>query len=536
LLFSKSRSRAALGRPGVRVALLGGALAGVLALSACGGSGSSAAGGSAGGSASGAAASGSGSGGQLTLGTTEPLVSFDPYNGIDQNYVIDHTLYSYLVTYDKNRKPVPDLATSWKFAADNKSVTIQLRKAEFSDGTPVTSADVIAGIKRAQDPATGQTQTGVAKFIASATASGAQAVTVTFKQATAQEAVLDWMFFFPIVEASHNNATYLQTKGAGSGPFMLQSYSPNNQLVLVKNPHYYDPSQPKLQSVTVKFFSDQSSMVSALQFGTLNSAQFVDYNLLAQLQSQFNVVTGSPDAETIIFYLNPTIAPFNVEGCRQAVMRAVDRTAIMKVVQGGEGVAVPGPFTPGSAGYDASLLQSNGFDLTAAKAGIAAHCATKSATAVVQPNPPGTQQSLEIIQKDLASAGFTLNLQPQDSATFVTNLHAGKTQAAMYPTVNPFLSLTALTTNRGFSPLTDNYWWGKTGAPAQYVTAAQQALKAVTPAQVSAAAKAFNTALVDQAWGEGVYTLANHWVLAKNVSGFLTNPADMIELGGTSVG
>jgi ABC-type transport system substrate-binding protein len=208
----------------------------------------------------------------------------------------------------------------------------------------------------------------------------------------------------------------------------------------------------------------------------------------------------------------------------------------MKVVQGGEGVAVPGPFTPGSAGYDPSLLKTNGFSIAAAKAGISAHCATKSATAVVQPNPPGTQQSLEIIQKDLASAGFTLNLQPQDSATFVTNLHAGKTQVAMYPTVNPFLSLTALTTNRGFSPLSDNYWWGTAGAPAQYVQAAQQALNAVTPAQISAAAKAFNTALVSAAWGEGVYTLANHWVLAKNVTGFQANPADMIELGNTSVG
>lgn len=533
-MFKKSRS--ALGRPRVRAALLGAALAGALTVTACSGGGSSggaAAGGSAGG---GSSSGGSSSGGQLTLGTSLPLVSFDPYNGIDQNYVIDHTMYSYLITYDKNRKPVPDLATSWKFAPDNKSVTIQLRSAEFSDGTPVTPNDIIAGVKRAANPATGQTQTGVAKFIASVTASGAHAVVVHFKQPTAQEAVLDWMFFFPVVEASHNNADYLQTHAAGSGPFMLQSYQPNNQLVMVKNPHYYDPSQPKLSSVTVKFFNDQSSMVAALQFGTLNAAQFVDYNLLAQLQNQFQVVTGSPDAETIIFYLNPTIAPFNNQACRQAVMRAVDRQAIMKVVQGGEGIAVPGPFTPGSAGYDPSLLKSNGFDLTAAKAGIAANCATKTATAVVQPNPPGTQQSLEIVQKDLASAGFTLNLQPQDSATFITNLHAGKTQVAMYPTVNPFQSLTALTTNRGFSPLSDNYWWGKTGAPAQYVTAANQALDAVTPAQISAAAKAFNTALVDAAWGTGVYTEANHFVLAKNVSGFLTNPADMVELGNTSVG
>lgn len=507
----------------VRAALVGALLlAGAVALTACGGGAS--------------AASGGGVGpGRLVLGTDEPLVSFDPYNGIDQNYVIDHTLYSYLITYDKNRNPHPDLATSWTFAPDNKSITIHLRKADFSDGTPVTVSDIIAGVKRAQNPATGETQTGVAKFISSVTAQGSQTVVVKFKQATAQETVLDWMFFFPIVEASKDNPGYLQNGAAGSGPFVLQSYTPNNSLVLAPNKHYYDPSEPKLKSVTIKFFNDQSSMVAALQFGQLNATQFVDYNLLSQVQGDFNILTGSPDAETMIFYVNPTIAPFNNEGCREAVMRAVDRKAIMKVVQGGQGYPVPGPFTPGSAGYNAGLLSSDGFNLAAAKAGIAAHCATKTATAVVQSDPPGVEQALEIIQQDLATAGFTLNLQPQDSATFITALHAGQTQVAMYPTVNPFLSLSALTTNRGFSPLPDNYWWGKTGAPAEYGKAAQQAEEAVTPAQISAAATAFNKALVDVGWATGVYTEANHFVLNKDVSGFETNPADMIELAQTAV-
>lgn len=523
-LITRSPSAPPPGRNRVRLAMLGAALAGALTVTACGGGGSSAGGGTSGGA------------GQLTLGTTEPLVSFDPYNGIDQNYIIQHTLYSYLVTYDKNRNPVPDLATSWAFAPDSTSVTIKLRSADFSDGTPVTAADVVAGVKRAENPNTGETQTGVARFIGSVTAQGQHTVVVKFKQPTAKDTVLDWMFFFPIVEASHDNPAYLQNQAAGSGPFMLKSYTPNNQLIMVKNPHYYDPSQPKLSTLEVKFFNDQSSMTAALQYGQINAAEFVDYNLLSQLKGQFNIVTGSPDAETMMFYVNPTLAPFDNQGCREAVMRAVDRTSIMKAVQGGEGYPVPGPFTPGSSGYSKALLTSNGFDPQAAKAGIAASCATKTATAVVPPNPPGTQEALEIIQKDLATAGFTLNLQPEDNATFITQLHAGKIAASMYPTVNPFLSIASLPTNRAFSPLSDNYWWGKQGAPAQYVKAAQQAEDAVTPAQVSAAASQFNTALVQQAWATGVFTLANHFVLNKNVHDFGTNPADMIELGATTVG
>jgi ABC-type transport system substrate-binding protein len=349
--------------------------------------------------------------------------------------------------------------------------------------------------------------------------------------------VLDWMFFFPIVEARYNNPTALQNHAYGSGPFVVQSYAPDNQLVLKKNPHYYNPSQPKVNTVEVKFFSDSASMVSALQFGQLDSAEFVDYNYLSELEHKFTIIHGSPSAETAMFYLNPELAPFNVKGCRQAVLRAINRTRLLKVAQGGQGYPVPGPFTPGSAGYDKALLAptANGYNLAAARAGIAKYCKTKTATAVVQPSPAYTQSAMEIISYDLQQAGFDLKLAQQDNATFVTDLHLGTTQAALYPTVNPFLSPPSLLTNRSFSPLTDNYWWGTKGAPADYRKATAKIQAAVTPAQTKAAVTSFNAALADQAWVTGLFTQLNLFVVNKKVSGFTHNPADMVVLNNVVV-
>ena len=54
-------------------------------------------------------------------------------------------------------------------------------------------------------------------------------------------------------------------------------------------------------------------------------------------------------------------------------------------------------------------------------------------------------------------------------------------------------------------------------------------------AEIQTEQESVNKALVDVAWATGVYTEANHFVLNKDVSGFETNPADMIELGQTTV-
>jgi peptide/nickel transport system substrate-binding protein len=474
-------------------------------------------------------------GGKLVLGTIAQLPSFDPYNGITGTYVIEQTLYSHLINYDKNRKARPDLATSWKFAADHRSVVIKLRNADFSDGTPVTSADIVAGVKRAQG-ADGLTQNGVASFIKSVTPVDAHTVKLAFAQPTAEDTVLDWMFFFPVVEAAKNTPEKLQTAAAGSGPFMLKSYSPNKSIVMVSNPHYYKQGEPKLDSLEVKFFGDQNAMISALQTGAINAAQFVSPQLLGPLKNGgFQVIQGSLSAQTPQLYLNPTIPPFTSAACRKAVMRAIDRKKILKVAQGGAGYVVPGPFTKGSAGYDPAALDQRGFDLAAARAGIRSSCSPNSATAVVTEGDPYVAITMQILQADLKSAGFTLKLEHQDTATFVSALHAGKTAMASYPTVNPFLSIASLVTNRSFSPTNTNYWWGKRGVPAEYVSAVNAVRQAITAAQIKAAAAKFNKALADQSWVVGLFTLADYFVVSKKVSGFDVNAADMVILADTSV-
>ena len=472
-------------------------------------------------------------GGTLTLGVGLQLADFDPFNGINQNYVMDKTLYSYLITYDSKLQPHPDMATSWEFAPDNASVTIKLRTAEFADGTPVTANDVVVGVQRALNPQTGLTQGGVASFIRSATAVDDHTVRVDFNQPTTQDRVLDWMFYFPVVQAAKDDPTQLKTAPAGSGPFVVDSFQPGNSLTLKRNPHYFG-AKPHLDKVVYRFFDDQDAMVAALQSGDVQGTVWQELRYDQQLKGQYDLVDGSSSALTLLFYLNPQIAPFDDVDCRKAVMKALDRQKILTATQGTTGQIVPGPFPPTSPVYDKTLLKQNGFDLAAAKKGIASSCSTTTATGVVQPSA-GVSTAMTILQADLKQAGFTLNLQNMDNASYIPALRTGKIAATMYPTVNPFRSPASLATNRAFSGGAENYWWAGKGVPGDYVTALTAVQQAQTPEQQKAAAAQFNQALLADSWATGMYTQIDRFALGKDVHGFAFSPSDQLVLTGTWV-
>lgn len=458
-------------------------------------------------------------GGTLTLGVGRPLQDFDPYQGANQNYIIARTLYSNLISYSADLKPEPDLATQWTLAEDNLSVTITLRDTLFADGSPLTADDVVAGIKRAQDPEIAFTQRGVAEFIASATAIDPHTVRVDFARPTGEDRVLDWMFYFPVVKAANNNPEFLKTGAAGSGPFMVSSYSPGTELILVRNPNYYQQGKPYLDEVDYRFFTDQDGLVAALQSGDVDGTVWQELRYDQQLAQDFKLIDGSLSAQTQLLYVNPVMPPFDDVDCRRAVFQAIDRETIRRAVQGDVGVTVPGPFPPNSPAYQDSLDNQVSFDIEAAKTGIAEHCATKTATAAVSPST-GVATILTIAQANLAEAGFDLQLETMDNATFLSLVRKGGVQMGSFPTVNPFRSIASLATNRGFSGGEANYWWIGKGAPADYDASLEAVRSALTPEQLAAANKQFNEALLNNIWTIGLYTLIDRAAMNPKVNDF----------------
>jgi peptide/nickel transport system substrate-binding protein len=235
-------------------------------------SGTSASGGGGGGASSPAGTSTQGSatgapahGGSLTVGIGSSLADFDPYNHLAVNFPMMASMDSYRITDDDKYQPSPDLATDWKMADDKQSADITLRETTFHDGSPVTADDVVKGIERALDPKLGISETATASIIKKATATSKTEVHLEFVAPTAESRFLDFMYWFPVIQGSKNSPEDLQKAPAGSGPFMLDSYSPGVSLTMKRNPNYYQSGEPYLDELTIRFFDNNDAVVTALR-------------------------------------------------------------------------------------------------------------------------------------------------------------------------------------------------------------------------------------------------------------------------------
>ena len=136
-----------------RLALVIAMMAGAVLLASCGGSGSSSSGGG------GSQAAGSPQmGGDVVIARTQESLGMQNIDVFDNESIwIFQQMFESLYTVSPDGKSVkPWLATSYDLSADQKTYTFHLRTGvKFSNGQPMTSADVKFSIDKAKDPKTG---------------------------------------------------------------------------------------------------------------------------------------------------------------------------------------------------------------------------------------------------------------------------------------------------------------------------------------------------------------------------------------------
>ncbi|MCT2584504.1 ABC transporter substrate-binding protein [Actinophytocola gossypii] len=478
------------------------------------------------------AACGSGSGtgggataGKITLGTTK-IMQFDPY--LTNTDIHIHAFYTYLVDYpsDGTYEPTPAGAEKWEFAPDRGSITITLREATFHSGAPVTAADVVAGVKRAQDPDAAFTLAQPTAFVASATAVDTRTVRLDFKRPTPEPLVLDWMFAFPLIPAASNIPAKLEREPAGSGPFRLEEYRRDQRLVMRKNPDYYEADKPFLDEVEYRFYTDEDALVAAFESGSVDGAAYIGFRHADRLRDRFTLVEGS--GRMSIFFMNATIPPFDNKLLRQAVARAIDRDRILKQVNFGIGDPVYTAFMPSSPAFDPAYLDSHGFDLDAAGALLEQSGGARKAVAGVVSGTPDVS-TLEIIQADLKKIGFELEIAPQEEASYLDALFASKLECCAAAQPNNLQSPSLIARGRQMLTTEENTTF-RDKVPPAYVDAVAAAASAVTPEARKTAYAALNDVLVDEAWAIGISTTPSLFALVERVTGLVTDPRDFVDL------
>ena len=360
-----------------------------------------------------------GGGGQGTLRVAfQSLVQTDPaLISSDAEVLVANAVYDYLVDIDPlSSQPVPRLASEWLVSEDGLTYTFTLHEGvNFHDGSPLTAADVVWTFDRLRDPAAEYATASLYENIASITAMSDLEVTFTLKAPNP----------FFLYDLSDNHALIIKdgtteaTDFNGSGPFVVESYSPEDRIVLAANPDYFVEGQPGLANVEIIFFSDETAMVDALRGGQVDLVMRMSTPLYESLQGVDGIETASiPTNGFDLVRLRADREPGSDPRVIQAMKLATDREAILELVQQGYGaVGNDSPIGPLYENYYDPNVQAAARDVEAARTLLAeAGYADGLDLTLHTPNTGGRPDLAVVLKEQWAEAGINIeiNVEPEE--------------------------------------------------------------------------------------------------------------------------
>lgn len=326
-------------------------------------------------------------GNTLTIALDSDIVALDPIYAYDftTNPVVNQITQA-LLQFDVDNQLQPLLASSWE-ATDDVTYVYQIRDdVTFSDGTPMTMDDVLFSLGRNMDPEAGSYLSWLFDNVDSLEQTGDWELTVRLKEPSAT-----WQYV-PATTAGHivskayydeHAADFGTAEGGllGTGPYVYESWSDGQEVVLQKNPNYWDKDQVvTLDTLVYKIIPDDTTRVMALTTGDVDFTTSTPADMLDTLTANENLEVQDVATAAITFLaFNTARAPFDDVNVRKAITAAVDLDAIQDniVRQAGlVGTCLPNSavlFAADEAGWEAYLASATPvtYDLDAAKAYLA---------------------------------------------------------------------------------------------------------------------------------------------------------------------
>jgi len=359
----------------------------------------------------------------MTIGLSADAVTFDPFDTNDNlTLTIERCVYDGLVGFTPDYKVRPELATSWEASKDAKTFTFHLRpNVKFHDGTPLNAAAVKLNFDRARDPANRLTRLSLVVMISSVDVVNDTTVRFTLKDPFG---AMLYNFAHPAARiispaAIAKGEDYIRRNMVGSGPFRFASWTPGQQIVLERNPDFWQSGVPQVDRLVIKPVAEDASRAAMLLAG---DAQFIYPVPFVQVDA-ISKASGVTLQKRWSIYanwvaLNTQHEPFRDVRVRQALNYAVDKNAIVNVVARGYARPLDAPNTPGVAGY--SPVQPGGwpYDVAKAKALLSEAGFPKGFESTMWIGIQTDALRLgEALQQMLAKAGVTVRLDPMEAGT-----------------------------------------------------------------------------------------------------------------------
>ena len=280
-------------------------------------------------------------GGSIVIDRSAESESMDKETVFDNESIwIFEQIMEPLYTVSKDGKSVePWLATSYDLSPDQKTYTFHLRPGvKFSNGKPMTSADVKFSIDRARAATQGWGFLDTA--IKNIETPDPETVVIHTKFKWSPLLADIALFANGIIPKDYNGETAKQfyTHPIGTGPFMWDHWDHGNELVLKKNPNYWQKGKPYLDKVTWRTVTNMNTRQLQLEGGQAQIDEFPDWQTVNTLEHTPGVVMKLfPSTRTDYMMMNERYAPLADVHVRRAISLALDRKAMISSVLFGHG-------------------------------------------------------------------------------------------------------------------------------------------------------------------------------------------------------
>ncbi|WP_435230774.1 ABC transporter substrate-binding protein [Pseudopelagicola sp. nBUS_20] len=271
--------------------------------------------------------------------TLDPAQSFE-FAGSD----VLRNLYGKLVNFDPLNLDAgyqADLAESWIVSEDGKTITFTIRDdVSFQSGNPVTAADVEFSLRRVvilnKTPSFILTQFGFTADNANETiVADGNTVSITTDKRYATSFVLNCLTatIGSIVDMKTAMAneidgdlgnTWLATNSAGSGPYVLQSWKPNESVTLTSNSDYHGGA-PAMERVIVRHVQESATQRLMLERGDIDVARNLNPEDIAGVRGADGVVVDDELRGRLMYIsVNQKHPELSKPEVRQAIKYLVD--------------------------------------------------------------------------------------------------------------------------------------------------------------------------------------------------------------------
>lgn len=328
-------------------------------------------------------------------------------------------MYSTLLYFDDDYELQPMLATEFVSNEDATVWTARLRDdIRFSDGRPMTAADVVTSFERIIDPADPK--------------SGAAALAHLEEIVEVDDHTVEFRLSSPDSALNQQVGQYSQIivptdfdveNPVGTGPYMVESFTAAQSTVLQRNPHYWGDEGPHLDEISLLNFNDTDALINALLSNQVDAVAQIPPALTEVISADERIqILNSETGMYMPFTMRVDREPFNDQRVRQAFRLAIDRDGMVEQVLSGQGTVGNDMFAVFDPSYPDQLPQRTQEIAEArrllSEAGYPDGVQVELVTAPIQ---AGVVEAAQVFAEQAAEAGINITINRMDLTAYWTD-------------------------------------------------------------------------------------------------------------------